>query len=61
MEVNFTDETGTIVSAVSGIIKVSGTGDYRTFDFDCMTATGEKVTGHFNGYVPAYDMRDAKK
>lgn len=61
MEVNFTEETGTIVSAVSGIVKVSGSGFYRTFDFDCMTATGEKVTGHFNGYVPAYDMREIKK
>src|SRR5690606_11034867 len=53
MEVDFTKETGTIVSAVSGIVKVSGSGFYRTFDFDCMTGTGEKVTGHFNGYVPA--------
>jgi hypothetical protein len=61
MQVNFTDETGTVVSAVSGIIKVSGTGEQRAFDFECMTATGEKVTGHFKGYVPAYDMRDEKK
>jgi hypothetical protein len=61
MNVNFSDETGTIVSSVSGTVKVSGTGEYRTFDFDCMTGTGEKVTGHFNGYVPAYDMRETKK
>jgi hypothetical protein len=61
MNVNFSDETGTIVSAVSGVIKVSGTGEYRTFDFDCLTATGEKVSGHYNGYVPVYDMRNTKK
>ena len=61
MQVNFSEETGTIVSAVSGTVKVSGTGEYRTFDFDCVTATGEKVSGHFNGYVPLFDMRDGKK
>ena len=61
MQINFADETGTIVSAVSGTVKVSGTGEYRTFDFDCVTATGEQVSGHFNGYVPLFDMRDVKK
>jgi hypothetical protein len=61
MNMNFSEETGTIVSAVSGVVKVSGSGDYRTFDFDCMTGTGEKVSGHFNGYVPAFDMRNTTK
>lgn len=61
MQVNFSEETGTIVSAVSGTVKVSGTGEYRTFDFDCVTATGEKVSGHFNGYIPVFDMRDLQK
>lgn len=61
MQVNFSEETGTIVSAVSGTVMVSGTGEYRTFDFDCITATGEKITGHFKGYIPVFDMRDAKK
>lgn len=61
MQVNFSEETGTVVSADSGTVRVSGTGEYRIFDFECTTATGEKVSGHFNGYVPVYDMRDAKK
>ncbi|GEM_PF-929025 len=61
MNVNFSEDTGTLVSAVSGMVKVSGTGNYRTFDIDCMTGTGERITGHFYGYVPAYDMRDESK
>jgi|LAHR01.1.fsa_nt_gb hypothetical protein len=61
MDINFSEDTGTLVSAVSGVVKVSGTGDYRTFDFDCLTGTGEKITGHYYGFVPAYDMRDARK
>lgn len=61
MEVSFAEDTGTLVTAVSGVIKVSGTGEYRTIDFECMTTTGEKVTGHFNGFIPAYDMRNARK
>lgn len=61
MNIDFTNETGTIVSAISGTVKVSGSGDHRTFDFDCMTATGEKITGHFSGWIPAYDMRGNRK
>jgi hypothetical protein len=61
MGVDFTNETGTIVSAVSGTVRVSGSGDHRTFDFECMTGTGEKITGHFNGWIPAYDMRGSGK
>lgn len=61
MSVDFTNETGTIVSAVSGTVRVSGSGDHRTFDFECMTATGEKITGHFSGWIPAYDMRGSRK
>lgn len=61
MNVNFSEETGTLINAVSGVVKVSGTTEYRTFDFECMTTTGEKVTGHYNGYIPAYDMRDIRK
>ena len=57
INVNFSDDTGTIVSAVSGSVKVSGSGEYRTIDFNCTTTTGEKITGHFNGYIPVYDMR----
>ncbi len=61
MNIDFTAETGTIVSAVSGTVKVSGSGDHRTFDFECITATGEKITGHFSGWIPAYDMRGSRK
>lgn len=61
MSVDFTNETGTIVSAVSGTVKVSGSGDHRTFDFECMTVTGEKIIGHFNGWIPVYDMRGSGK
>lgn len=61
MSVDFTNETGTIVTAVSGTVRVSGSGDHRTFDFECMTATGEKITGHFSGWIPAYDMRGIGK
>lgn len=61
MNMNFGEETGTVVNAVSGVIKVSGSGENRVFDFECMTGTGEKVTGHFSGWLPAYDMRDTKK
>ena len=59
INVNFSEETGTIVSAVSGSVMVEGTGEYRTFNFNCTTATGEKVTGHYNGYIPVYDMRNS--
>lgn len=61
MNVNFTEDTGTIVSGVSGVVKVSGAGDYRTIDFDCMTTTGENVAGHFNGYIPAYKVQYSLK
>ena len=61
MNLNLSEETGTVVSAVSGVVRVSGTGENRTFDFECMTSTGEKITGHFNGYVPVYDMRFSSK
>jgi hypothetical protein len=61
MNLNFSEETGTVVSAVSGTVKVSGTGEYRAFDFNCTTATGEKVTGHYNGYIPVYDLRNTLK
>ena len=61
MSIDFTNETGTIVSAVSGTVKVSGSGDNRTFDFECMTGTGEKISGHFSGWIPAYDMRGSRK
>jgi len=61
MGVSFSEGTGTLVTAVSGVVKVSGTGEYRTIDFNCMTTTGEKVTGHYNGFIPAYDMRSAGK
>lgn len=61
MNVDFSEDTGILVNAVSGVVKVSGTGEYRTFDFDCMTTTGEKVTGHYSGYMPAYNMKDIRK
>ncbi len=61
MNIDFTEETGTIVSAVSGVVKVSGSGDKRVFDFECLTSTGEKITGHFSGWIPAFDMRDEGK
>jgi len=61
VDIDFSNDTGTFISAISGVVKVSGTGEYRTFDFTCMTGTGEKITGHYNGYIPAYDMRFEKK
>ena len=61
MNVDFSEDTGVLVTAVSGVVKVSGTGEYRTFDFVCMTTTGEKVTGHYSGYIPAYNMMDVRK
>lgn len=61
MNVDFSNDIGTIVTAVSGSVKVSGTGDNRTFEFECMTGSGEKITGHFNGWIPEFDMRDSRK
>ncbi|MDX9903881.1 MAG: hypothetical protein RB288_07375 [Bacteroidales bacterium] len=61
MNVNFTDDTGTIVNAVSGVVKVSGSVSEPVFNFSCQTATGEKISGHFSGYAPIYDMRGARK
>ncbi len=61
MNLDFGNETGTVVTAVSGVVKVSGSGDRRIFDFECMTSTGERITGHFSGWIPAYDMRDEGK
>lgn len=61
MGINFSDDTGTLVTAVAGVIKVSGSGEYRTIDFNCTTTTGEKVTGHYSGFIPAYDMRSVIK
>ncbi|MCU0459626.1 MAG: hypothetical protein MUE37_11135 [Bacteroidales bacterium] len=61
MNLDFEDETGTVVTAVSGIVKVSGSEHSRVFDFECMTSTGEKITGHFSGWIPVFDMRDEGK
>jgi len=61
MTVNFTEQTGTIVNAVSGIVKVSIERDSYVLDFECLTATGEKVTGHWNRSLTTHDMREAKK
>lgn len=61
MNMNFENETGTIVNVVSGVIKVSGSVENRVFDFECMTGTGEKVTGHFSGWLQVYDMRGGRK
>lgn len=61
MHMDFSLETGTIVNAVSGVIKVSGPVSERVFDFECMTSTGEEITGHFSGWAPVYDMRGPGK
>lgn len=39
----------------------TGTAEYRTIDFECMTTTGEKVDGHYNYYIPIYNMLDTRK
>jgi hypothetical protein len=62
MNLRFSDGTGTIVSAVSGVVRVSsGMRNEIVIDFDCMTSTGEKITGHFSGSIPVYDMRFTRK
>lgn len=61
MNLDFADDTGTLVHAVSGVVEVSGTGADMVFDFECQTDTGEKVTGHFSGWISVYDMRTVKK
>lgn len=61
MQMNFENETGTIVTGASGSVQVSGKANERVFDFEFLTGTGEKITGHFNRTLPVYDMRDARK
>lgn len=61
MHMDFENETGTIVTGVSGSVKVSGSATSREFDFEFITGTGEMITGHFNRTLPVYDMRDLRK
>ena len=53
--VNMDEQTGTIILANSGTIKVSQSGDSWTFDFNCSTSADNTITGSFTGELDFYD------
>lgn len=53
--VNMDEQSGTIILANSGTVKVSKSGDDWTFVFDCMTMSNKSITGTFTGNLDSYN------
>ena len=53
--VNMDEQSGTIILANSGTIKVSKSDDNWTFVFDCMTMANKSITGTFTGNLDSYN------